>query len=125
MRIAKPQEQDIESVRQFTQTCELFLERQKFSFNSPEDGWEDLDDDDDDKIAILKFRKQLAANEDLDEDKIDNRILAYEFLKQKYAHRLSHILLTAEVLLENCCDPTDTCLAFHPSLYQNHVEPEQ
>lgn len=125
MKVAKPTDKMISGVNDFVHACENVLEQEKFSMRSPYEKWEEWDDEDEDKILIKKIRKAVAEEEGIDEDRVDGRILAYEFLRRKYNNRLSHITMTAHILLDNCCDPMDDCLAFHPSLYQNHVAPEQ
>lgn len=125
MKIHKLSDADIERVRKFVQAAEMMLERGHFSLLDPHEQWQEMDDDDDDKIEILKIRKSIAYNEEIEEKEIDGRILAYEYLRKKYTHLLALNLLTTDVLISNCCDPMETTLEFHPSIYQNHVAPEQ
>jgi len=85
MRLARPKESDVDTTRDFLSAAESVLERQKFSWAEPQYNWEDWNDDDEDRIYIEKVRKRIAEEDDIEEDKVDNRILMYEFLKHKFA----------------------------------------
>jgi hypothetical protein len=118
----------LESTKAFFNASELALEREKFSLKSAEDNWLDLDDDDDDKITILKIRAFIHANEEIDEEDIDSRILLYEFLKAKFRSTSSswnRVQLAADILIDNCCDPTKDYLDFARGTQFLHVAPEQ
>lgn len=125
MKVAKISEESIKAVWEFADACELFLEKEKFSFKSPWENWEDLDDDDPERKEIAAIKSRLAVYEEIDEDKIDGRIVAYEYLRKKYALRLKHAIMTMKILLDNVQDPTSDTLDFYPSFYENHVAPEQ
>lgn len=121
----KMEPDEIQAAHDFANAAEIMLERGKFSMESAYENWHSFDDDDKDKIEILALRKRLAKEEDTDEEDIDERILAYEYLRRKYSYRTKVAIMTAEILIDNACDPTKSYLDFHPSYYQNHVEPEQ
>ncbi len=116
---------DFEKVAKFIAAAEALLQGEKFSLKSAYDSWEDWEDDDPDKIELLRMRRAMAYNEEVEEKDIDGRILAYEYLRAKYASGLSLTKLTAQVLIDNCCDPHLDYLEFHPSIYHLHVAPEQ
>lgn len=125
MRVHKASAKELESVREFTQACEAFLERERFSSKSPYEQWKDWDEDDKDKILVRKIVKEIVANEDIEEDDIDGRIIAYEYLRRRYSHRVGMVVMNADILIDNVCDPTKDYLDFHPMFYENHVAPEQ
>lgn len=128
MKIAKASKEDLAAVQDFLLACELSLDRGKFSLFASEDQWLELDDDDDDKKRILKIRKGIAEDEGCEPEEVDNRILMFEWLKSKFYHascswRRVHI--AADVLIDNCTDPTEDVLAWYPGVVVEHVEREQ
>lgn len=125
MRVAKPDQEILDAVTGFIHAAELMLEKGNFSLQCPYENCNDLDDDDEDKQIIIRLRKFIAANEEVEESEIDGRIVAYEYLRRKYSNRLGHLNMTAHVLLDNCCDPNKDYLDFHPSFEQRHVAAEQ
>lgn len=128
MRLAKADKEDLETTLNFFQACETGLEKGKFSLCSAEDQWEDLDDDDPDKIRILKIRKDLAVELGQNEKYIDNRIVMYEFLQEKFMScccNWRRVIWAADALIHAFCDPTLDYLASAPGIEQFHVAPEQ
>ena len=125
MRIHKMGSDELKEVLEFKNAAELMLERGKFSLTESFDEWRDMDDGDPDKIEIQKIQKRLCKEEDTDEEHLDGRILAYEYLKRKYTGRLWLAIITADTLIDNCCDPTKDYLDFYPGCEQLHVMPEQ
>lgn len=125
MRVAKPTKAMLDAANDFKNACEAFFEREKYSFKDPQDRWEGWDDDDDDKQDVIKIKKNLAEEIGCREKDVDNRIVAYEYLRSKYTNRLGHVIMTAGVLLDNCCDPTKDYLDFAPGHMELHVAPEQ
>lgn len=125
MRMHKMEAGEIKAANEFVDACELMLEREKFSFEEPYESWQNLDEDDEDRKEIESLKRQIASNDDVDIKDIDPRVVAYEYLKRKYSYRAKVAVITSEILIDHCCDPTKTYLDFHPSFYQNHVEPEQ
>jgi len=116
---------ELKAAHKFSDAAEVMLEKECFSFKESYEKWKEWDDDDPDKIEILNLRKSIAKNEEVDEKDIDGRILAYEYLAKKYSYRNKVAVITAEMLIDQACDPNKTYLDFHPSIYHNHVEPEQ
>lgn len=43
----------------------------------------------------------------------------------KFPHGWRRVLMAADVLIDNVCDPTEDVLGYHPSFHQLHVAPEQ
>lgn len=124
MKIAKPTNDILDSVRAFMNVCEFVLERDKWSMSAPEDRYldGDVDDNDDDVRAMLAIRKDLAEELYCEENEVDNRIVCFEYLKRKYTGREKHVLLTAEVLIDNVCDPQKSHLDYSPYLEVVHVD---
>lgn len=115
IRLAKADQEDFEKTRVFLQCCESLFDN-RWACSSDEQ-WQDWDDEDEDKIAILKLRKQLARDEDCDEDEIDNRILLFEFVKYKYRGcdcNWRRVIMAADVLIYNACDPMQDTVEWHP-----------
>jgi hypothetical protein len=128
MKVAKADNEDLETTSEFLNACELVLESGRFSLSSAEDNWEDMDDEDEDKELIIRIRRGVAEEEGISEGDVDNRILMYEFLKKKFKKASCNwrrVYYAAEILIENVCDPTESHLAFHPSFETFHVMPEQ
>lgn len=129
IRVAKASEKDIELTRDFLQMCEAFWDnRNVFSLHELESDWENWDDDDQDKKLLLKIRQDLCDEEGIKVKQLDNRLVVYEFLKRKYKkadNRWGRVVMAAEVLIDNVCDPTEGHLAFFPAFEMFHVAPEQ
>lgn len=125
MRVAKISPESIKAVKEFAEAADMLLRNELFSFIEPWANWKDLNDDDPDRLLMLDITNQEARNIGVHADRIDGRIVAYEFLRSKYATRLQHAIMTMEILLDNVQDPTSDVLAFYPSFYENHVAPEQ
>ena len=129
LRVAKATEKDIEITRSFLQACENFWDnRPIYSFKELESDWETWDEDDADKVELLRIRKEFAIEEDVSESDVDNRLVVYEYIKRKYKaadNRWGRVVMAAEVLIDNCCDPTESHLAFFPAFEMFHVAPEQ
>jgi hypothetical protein len=129
LRVAKASEQDIEITRSFLQACEFFWDaRPIYSLRDLESDWETWDDDDEHKQELLQIKQELCDYEGLSESEIDNRLIVYEFLKRRYKiadNKWGRVLTAAEVLIDNCCDPTERHLAFYPAFEMFHVAPEQ
>lgn len=128
MRMAKPSEKDFDITRSFLQSVESLWSRRGYSFNNPEEEWQDWDDEDEDKVELLKIQKDLAKCEECSLDEVDNRLVIYEFLKRKYMKAdcsWGRALMAGEIAIESACDPTLTYLDFLPGIEFHHVSPEQ
>lgn len=128
MRMAKASKKDIEKTTHLLQACELFWDnRERFSMRAQEREWMELDDDDPEKILILQLRKRIAADEDIEPEKLDHRILIYEYLRLKYIaadNRWMRVVMAADILIDNFCDPTEAHLECYPGIELFHVAPE-
>lgn len=129
MKVAKASKEDIDTTRSFLRACESFWDsRTRYCLRSSEEDWNTWDDDDPDKILLLKIRKSVASETGCDEDDVDNRIMIYEFLKAKYQVcdcDWARVVMAADVLIDNVCDPMESHLAFYPGFDLKHVENEQ
>jgi hypothetical protein len=125
MRIAAPTKEIYKEAGEFTNALEIALERDRYSPKEPEDNWLDLDDDDTDKIWLLKTQKRLACEEGCEPNEVDNRILMYAYLRHKYFNRFGHIILACEAMQDACADPSKDYLDFAPGTVFLHVENEQ
>lgn len=127
MTIHKPTEKEIEAFTGFLLAADMALKKHTFSLNSPEENWKDLDEDDEDKLLILKIRKEIAEELGCRKvEDVDDRILMYEFLKIKTAKVRSIMLFDTclRTLIDNVCDPTEDHLAFYPGFELFHVAKE-
>lgn len=125
MNIAKLSKKDIDGLVKFSQACDLVLERDKWSSMDAHERWQELDEDDKDRLEIQQIKDSLCRNEELEPETIDGRIIAYEFLKRRMSSRLILAIISVDSLIDSCCDPTLKHLDFHPSFEQLHVAPEQ
>lgn len=128
MRIAKADDDDFKATRSFLHACENSLEKEKFSFVGADEQWLTWEDEDEDKILMMEIRKQLAKELYSDEEDVDNRLVIYEWLKEKFrkaSNAWHRITMAADTLIENVCDPTVDYLSFHPGFEYFHVANEQ
>lgn len=129
LRMAKADQEDFDTTNKFLRTCEMFWDnRNRYSLRNTETEWETWDDDDEDKIFILKVRKELAKEEYCDPEHVDNRLLVYEVIKRLYKKcdcNWGRIILGAHILIEQVCDPQKDYLDYSPYLEEFHVAPEQ
>lgn len=128
MKCTKADTEDLKATQMFLNVCAEVLEHEKFSMHDPADAWEQWPDDDDDKINIIKIREWLSEQEGCKPEEVDNRIVMYEFLQEKFkdaACAWRRVYLAADILIKNCCDPTLDYLEFAPGTIHMHVEAEQ
>lgn len=128
MKIAKPTEKDFDRFRAFMNSAEMALEKRAYSLTSPEDNWiTDLDEDDPEFQMIARIKVLISRNEEIPIDKIDNRIVMYEYLKKMFSktspcwRRVYYLSAGIMPFL----DPSEDHCAFHPSIEEIHVAPEQ
>lgn len=129
MRLAKPDEDDFKTTREFLQLCEtLWDSRQRYSLRAEESEWKRWDEDDPDHQECLRIRRSIAEEEGISEKEVDDRIIMYELLRRRYKKcdtNWGRVLMTASVLLDNVCDPTLDYVEFYPGFECWHVAPEQ
>lgn len=129
MRVAKASDQDFEKTRSFLQVCEsIWDNRGGFSLRPSEREWESWDEDDPNYLECIKIRGEIAIEENCHEKKVDGRLVMYEFIMRKYKAADCHwnrVIMAADILIDNCCDPTEEHLEFYPGFELFHVSPEQ
>lgn len=117
MKVAKAEKEEFDRVYNFINIMEgLFDQRWFFS---QEESWRDWDDEDEDKQMLLEIEKELKLSE-YDEEP-DNRLIVYEFIKRKwrnanYCGSFGRIVMDADVLIDNACDPDLDYLEFKPEI---------
>lgn len=117
MKVAKADKKEFDGVYNFINVMEgLFDDR---FFFSQEESWRDWDDEDEDKQMLLEIEKELKLSEYDDEP--DNRLIVYEFIKRKwrkanYCGSFGRIIMDADVLIDNACDPDLDYLEFKPEI---------
>lgn len=118
MRVAKATKDDFDKTTSFLSSMEaLFDTRNRYSLRNYEEDWKGWDDDDDDKKLILRCQKELSEEGGCDPDEVDNRLILFEFIKQKYQAcdcSWNRVVWGASVLIDNACDPTLSHLDWHP-----------
>lgn len=126
MTVHKITKEEIDAFKALFTALELGMSEASFSLLCAAEAWEDLVDDDPTKVEILQMREQLCKEERLSKDDLDARILMYEWIKGKVAQVgwLGKLLFTADILLENVCDPTEEHLALYPGFELHHVAAE-
>lgn len=120
MKVAKADPEEFERVMRFVSLMESFFEGRSF-FSSEED-WRDWPNDDEDKKRLLEIEKDLVdAGEATWDGHPDNRLILFEFIKEKWKYAnwsgsFGRIVIDAEVLIENACDPELDYLEWKPEL---------
>jgi len=129
MRMAKADNDDFETTHNFLQACEMFWDnRNRYSLKETECEWHELDDDDEDKIELIRIRRMLADEEGVSEKRIDNRLVIYEFIKRKYKQcdcNWRRVTFGAQILIDSVCDPQKDYLDYSPYLEQQATDREQ
>lgn len=116
LKVAKADEKDRDLTRSFFLIMEYLFDSRGFISN--EENWErELDEDDPDLKALLRIRKNVAEEEGYSEKSVDNRLVLFEFMKEKYRKCNCHwgrVIMAADVLIDNVCDPNVDHLKFDP-----------
>lgn len=116
MRVAKAKEEEFERVGGFIRVMEALFDGR--SFFSMEECWKEWDDDDEDKKMLLEIERDLLESEG---EPVDNRLVLFEFIKKKwrkanYCGSFGRIVVDAQVLIDNACDPDLDYLEFAPKI---------
>lgn len=114
MKVAKATSDEFDKIYNFINVMDNLLDNR--SWYAEEDDWKNWDDDDQDKIELLKIEKELKSYGDE-----DNRLILYEFIKKKwrevnYSGSFQRIITDAEVLIDNVCDPELDYLEYKPEI---------
>ena len=129
MIVAKATDKDIELTREFLNACEALWDiRNRYSLRPSEKEWLSWDEEEPDYKECVRIRKDVAMEEGLSEREVDNRLVIYEFIMRKYKNAGCHwgrVIMAADMLIDNVCDPTESHLEFYPGFECFHVAPEQ
>ena len=118
--MAKADPDEFERTMSFVRVMEALFESR--SIFSNEEDWRDWPDDDEDKKLLLEIEKEVIDEDGADWDGTpDNRLVLYEFMKRKwlkanYSGSFGRIIMDAEVLIQNACDPDLDYLEFKPEI---------
>ena len=116
IRVAKADENDFERVYNLLRPLQLLFGNKW----SDEESWSEWDDDDPDKLELLKIRKAVADEEGYDPEDVDNRLVLFEFIKRRYKKAdcgcWQRVVMSAECLIDSVCDPQKDYLDWHPYL---------
>lgn len=122
MKVGKASPEEFDMVTGFINVMEdLFGGR---SFFSQEESWREWDDDDEDKKLLLEIEKEVKEEDgETVWDGVDNRLILYEFIKRKWRKvnccgSFGRIVMDAEVLIDNACDPNLDYLEFKPEIME-------
>ena len=119
MRQAAPDKDDFNSVYDFFNLMDRLFDSRMYGFGS-EDSWEeDLDEDDEDRKYMLKIRAEIAEDEHLSEDDVDNERVLFAAIKRRYLAcdcSWRRVLGAGEIAIANTCDPTADTVEWHPHI---------
>lgn len=134
LKMAKADPEEFERTMSFVRVMDSLFDSRSF-FSSEED-WREWDDDDEDKKMLLAIEEEVKETDGTSWDgKADNRIILYEFVKRKwkqanFSGSFGRIIMDADVLIANCCDPNLDYLEFKPEIiaameeYENNHKEE-
>ena len=120
LKMAKADNEEFEITMGFVRVMEALFESR--SFFSNEEDWRNWPDDDEDKKMLLEIEKEVIDEDGTSWDgKPDNRLVLYEFIKRKwraanFTGSFGRIIMDAEVLIDNACDPNLDYLEFKPEI---------
>ena len=119
MKVAKADNEEFDKVYKFINVMDNLLDNR--SWYADEDDWKNWDDDDQDKIELLKIEKEVKETDGGIWGDVDNRLVLFEFIKKKwrevnYSGSFQRIVTNAEVLIDNVCDPNLDYLEYKPEI---------
>ncbi len=120
LKMAKADPEEFEMTMDFVRVMESLFEGR--SIFSNEEDWRNWDDDNENKKMLLDIEKEIIDSDGSCWDgKPDNRLILFEFIKRKWKQANSsgsfgRIILDAEVLIDNACDPNLDYLEFKPEI---------
>jgi len=115
MKVARATEKDLDRTHKFLSTMEMLFDSRSFhSMN-----WQyDLEDDDEDKIELLRIHKEVCEEYELNEDsEIANELTLFQFIKDKYRLCDLHwnsVFWAASIMIDLVIDPQKSYLDWHP-----------
>lgn len=120
--MAKANPEEFERTMKFVNIMEALFESNPYSLMESETSWREWDDDDEDKQLLLEIEKEVAEEYGASWDgKPDSRLVLFEFIKRKwkeanYSGSFGRIIVDAEVLIDNACDPELDYLEWKPEI---------
>lgn len=118
MKAAKADKKEIDSVQRFYNLVESLWD----SRWDREEDWRDWDDENPDKKRLLELEEEMKEYEGTDiKGHVDNRILLYEFFKERFCAvdeygSIGRVLMNADVLVDQVCDPDLDYLDFNSDI---------
>ena len=122
LRMAKANPEEFERTMKFVNIMEALFESNPYSLMESETSWREWDDDDEDKQLLLEIEKEVLEEDgDYWNGKPDSRLVLFEFIKRKwkesnYSGSFGRIIMDAEVLIDNACDPDLDYLEWKPEI---------
>lgn len=121
LKMAKADPEEFDKVMDFVNIMDDFFDNKFFS---TEEEWREWDDDNEDKKMLLEIEKELIEDGEgtsVWDDHPDNRLILYEFIKRKwrsvnYSGSFQRIVMDAQVMIENACDPDLDYLEYKPEI---------
>lgn len=120
--MAKANPEEFERTMKFVNIMEALFESNPYSLMESETSWREWDDDDEDKQLLLEIEKEVLEEDgDYWNGKPDSRLVLFEFIKRKwkesnYSGSFGRIIMDAEVLIDNACDPELDYLEWKPEI---------
>lgn len=128
LTIARFDNEDYEAFNDFIQACGNYLEDGKPYGGYAYQNWRDLDKDDPERIVIEKLREEIAEDDNMHPDDVDDRVLMYMYISKKWDQQLgahNRVMWAAHVLRDTFTDPTEDHLCWADGLIMQHVANEQ
>lgn len=122
LKMAKANPEEFERTMKFVNIMEALFESNPYSLMESETSWREWDDDDEDKQLLLEIEKEVLEEDgDCWDGRPDNRLVLFEFIKRKwkeanYSGSFGRIIMDAEVLIDNACDPDLDYLEWKPEI---------
>lgn len=122
LRMAKANPEEFERTMKFVNIMEALFESNPYSLMESETSWREWDDDDEDKQLLLEIEKEVLEEDgDCWDGRPDNRLVLFEFIKRKWKESnhsgsFGRIIMDAEVLIDNACDPELDYLEWKPEI---------
>lgn len=128
LTIAKASKHDIRATSEFLQMAYDVLKKELFSLSIPYEEWRKWDEDSEDYKLAIKIQKRIAEEEGIDIEDVDDRVVCYELLANKFTKASGsyyRVIISADILIDNIVPASSTILEFHPGFQFNHVDKEQ
>lgn len=128
LTIAKASKHDIRATSEFLQMAHDVLKKELFGLSIPYEEWRKWDEDSEDYKLAIKIQKRIAGEEGIDIEDVDDRVVCYELLANKFTKASGsyyRVIISADILIDNIVPASSTILEFHPGFQFNHVDKEQ